>query len=102
MLPSRRRGHSKFYASENIVQMLRFAGIGSEERVAVEIPLAGQTGIAVGVAGSHAQRDVIAFRHAAVRALPRARGLVVSPPPVAFELIAEEVVVEASVGAGQR
>src|SRR6202008_527674 len=102
VLPSRRAGDRQFGTTEQVVELRPIAGIGRLRRRAVEIPLAGDSGVTVGMAKANTQGGPIVERRADVRTLERIRVRVVNPRAIGIELAAKQVVVEAAVSPGQR
>ncbi len=102
MLPSGGSRDCEFSTAEQSVG-LRVAHRKRRDKFhAIEIPRPWQPRMAVGVANSDPQRDLVAQRNSCVCAGKRIRERVVYSGPVAVELIAKKVEVEASASAGQR
>src|ERR1700686_5169431 len=102
VLPSRRSGYRQFCAAQQVIELRPIAGIGRLQRGAVEIPLAGNSGVTVGMAKANAQRGPIVERRADIRTFERIRVRVVNFRAISIELAAEQVVVEAAASPGQR
>ena len=89
-------------AGQQIVLPRALVEVRRQDGISVEIPVALHAGGAVGVAGAQAQRRPVGQLHADVPALQRVRVVVVRTLTHGVELVAEQVVVEAAIGAGER
>src|SRR5215470_10326374 len=102
VLPARWPDHRKFRARHCIVLSRTLIRLGRKWWESVEIPLTLYSGAAVGVAPAHAQEGAVPQFDPDIRALPGVGVIVVRAGSLSVELVAEEVVVEAVVRAGDR
>src|SRR5947209_1036741 len=102
MLPSGRRRDSEFHTSDNGIQVGMIDRIGRHQCIAVEIPLPGKAGMAVGMAKARANRGVLGQRGSDISTLERIGKGAIDSFALRVELVAKDVVVEASASSSER
>src|ERR1700758_1231841 len=71
VLPTRRAGDRQFGAAQQVVELRPITGIGRLQRRAVETPLAGDSGVTVGMAKANTQGGPMVERRADIRTFER-------------------------------
>ena len=94
------RTRQEFQASQQVVLMSVCIVVRRKEPLSIEIPFAGNSGVAVEMAHANSQPSVLGNSEPEICTLRRIRIPVVGSFAIGVELIAEEVVIETSTRAG--